>query len=78
MHDRLAPGTGIGCTADFVKMVREKGIEPKAIGVEVISDAILAKGVAEAAKHTFDNTKKVLEQVWPSTLIFNYLLELYS
>ena len=36
MHDRLAPGTGIGCTADFVKMVREKGIEPKAIGVEVI------------------------------------------
>ena len=40
MHDRLAPGTGIGCTADFVKMVREKGIEPKAIGVEVISAAI--------------------------------------
>ena len=68
MHDRLAPGTGIGCTADFVKMVREKGIEPKAIGVEVISDAILAKGVAEAAKHTFDNTKKVLEQVWPEVL----------
>ena len=68
MKRNLAPGTGIGCTADFVKMVREKGIEPKAIGVEVISDAILAKGVAEAAKHTFDNTKKVLEQVWPEVL----------
>ncbi len=38
MHDRLAPGTGIGCTAAFVKMIREKGIEPNAIGVEVISD----------------------------------------
>ena len=28
MHDRLAPGTGIGCTAAFVKMVKEKGIKP--------------------------------------------------
>ena len=24
MHDRLAPGTGIGCTAAFVKMVKER------------------------------------------------------
>lgn len=68
MHDRLAPGTGIGCTAAFVKMIREKGIEPLAVGVEVISDAILAKGIEEAAKHTFDNTKKVLEEAWPEVL----------
>ena len=68
MHDRLAPGTGIGYAADFHKQVSDIGNETKAIGVEVISDAILAKGVAEAAKHTFDNTKKVLEQVWPEVL----------
>lgn len=68
MHDRLAPGTGIGCTADFVKMVKEKGIEPNAIGVEVISDAILATGLKEAAKHTYDNTKKILEEAWPEVL----------
>ena len=68
MHDRLAPGTGIGCTADFVKMVREKGIEPNAIGVEVISDGILATGLKEAAKHTYDSTKKVLEEAWPEAL----------
>lgn len=68
MHDRLAPGTGIGCTVPFLKMIREKGIDPKVIGVEVISDPILAKGVKEAAKHTYDNTKKVLEEAWPEVL----------
>jgi len=65
MHDRLAPGTGINATEGFVKMIKEKGIKPAVIGVEVISDAILAKGVAEAAKHTYDNTIKVLEKAWP-------------
>ena len=41
MHDRLAPGTGCGNTEAFCRMLKEKGIVPKAIGVEVISDAIL-------------------------------------
>ncbi|MBV7272924.1 sugar phosphate isomerase/epimerase [Clostridiaceae bacterium UIB06] len=65
MHDRLAPGTGINATEGFVKMIKEKGIEPACIGVEVISDAILAKGVAEAAKFTYENTEKVLRKAWP-------------
>lgn len=68
MHDRLAPGTGIGCTVPFVKMIKEKGIKPNAIGVEVISDANLEKGIAYAAKHTYENTKKVLEEAWPEVL----------
>lgn len=68
MHDRLAPGTGIGCTLPFVKMIKEKGIEPKAIGVEVISDANIEKGVSYAAKHTYDNARKVLEEAWPEVL----------
>ena len=68
MHDRLAPGTGIGVTVPFVKMIREKGIRPNAIGVEVISDANLAKGVAFAAKYTYENTRKVLEEAWPEVL----------
>ena len=66
MHDRLAPGTGCGNTAAFCRMLKEKGIEPKAMGVEVISDAILAKGVA--AKFNFDNTVKVLEEGWPEAM----------
>lgn len=65
MHDRLAPGTGINAAEGFIQMIKDKGIKPAVIGVEVISDAILAKGVAEAAEYTFVNTKKVLDKVWP-------------
>ena len=68
MHDRLAPGTGIGCTAAFVEMIKNKGIKPAVVGVEVISDAILAKGVREAAAHNFNNTKAVLAKAWPEVL----------
>ncbi len=73
MHDRLAPsagkGPGIGCTADWLKMVKAHGIVPKQIGVEVISDVILAKGVAEAAKITFDGAKEALEAAgWTEAL----------
>ena len=53
MHDRLAPGTGAKDTAGFVRMVREAGVSPLAVGVEVISDAILAKGVEKAAAYTY-------------------------
>lgn len=65
MHDRLACGTGIGATAAFCKMFREKGLKPKALGVEVISDAILAKGLQEAAKYNYATTVKVLKEAWP-------------
>lgn len=68
MHDRLAPGTGIGSTIPFVKMIKEKGIQPKAIGVEVISDAYVEKGIQYAAKYTYDNARKVLEAAWPEVL----------
>ncbi len=68
MHDRLAPGTGINVTEGFVRMIKEKGIKPACLGVEVISDAILEKGVTAAAKYTYENTVKVLEKAWPEAL----------
>ena len=68
MHDRLAPGTGCGDTAAFCRMLKEKGVQPRAFGVEVISDSILARGVEEAARFNFENTKKVLESSWPEIL----------
>ena len=64
MHDRLAPGTGYGDTAAFVRMIREKGVEPKAVGVEVISDRILSEGVEKAAEINFTAARKVLEETW--------------
>lgn len=68
MHDRLAAGTGANDTAGFVKMIKESGIDPKVIGVEVISDEILSRGVDEAAKYTFDTTVDVLKEAWPEKL----------
>ncbi|MCI5952210.1 MAG: sugar phosphate isomerase/epimerase [Anaerostipes sp.] len=72
MHDRLAPaavpGPGLGCTAEWLKMIKAKGIKPNAVGVEVISDAILAKGIKEAAKETFDGAKAALAEAWPEVL----------
>ena len=65
MHDRLAPGTGAKDTAGFVKMIKDAGVDPKVVGVEVISDAILGKGLKEAAAYTYENTEKVLKEAWP-------------
>ena len=68
MHDRLAPGTGAKDTAGFLRMVKEAGISPAVVGVEVISDEILSRGLDQAANHTYENTIKVLEEVWPELL----------
>ena len=68
MHDRLAPGPGAKDTAGFIRMIREAGVSPRAVGVEVISDAILAKGVKEAAVYTHENTVNVLKETWPELL----------
>ena len=68
MHDRLAPGAGAKNTAGFVKMLKDAGVDPKVIGVEVISDAILAKGIKEAAAETFEGARKVLAEAWPEML----------
>lgn len=68
MHDRLAPGVGAKDTVGFVKMIKEAGVDPKAVGVEVISDAYLAKGIKEAAAYTYEHTEKVLKEAWPELL----------
>lgn len=68
MHDRLAPGVGAKDTAGFVSMIKESGVNPAVIGVEVISDAYLNKGLDYAADYTYENTVKVLNEVWPEQL----------
>ena len=68
MHDRMLPGTGCGNTAGFVKLIRDKGVRPAVVGVEVISDEILSRGVAQAAKENYAAARAVLEQAWPEVL----------
>lgn len=68
LHDRLAPGTGCGNIPAFYRMLKEKGVKPLAVGVEVINDKILSAGVEEAARYNFENTKMVLKNSWPEIL----------
>jgi len=68
MHDRLAPGAGDLDTAGFVKMVKDAGVDPKVIGVEVISDQYMAKGIDYVADYTYKQTVDVLKQAWPDIL----------
>ena len=68
MHDRMLPGTGYGDTAGFVKLIRDKGVRPAVVGVEVISDEILSRGVAQAAKDNYEAARAVLEETWPEVL----------
>lgn len=72
MHDRLAPGAGVKDTAGFVRMIKEAGIDPSIVGVEVISDAYLEKGIEHAAQFTFEQTEKVLKEAWPELLNLSY------
>lgn len=69
MHDRLAPGTGFeDRTERFIKMIKAAGVDPKVIGVEVISDQYMAKGIDWVAKYTYDHTVKTLQTAWPEIL----------
>ena len=55
-------------TAGFCKMLQKKGVKPNAVGVEVICDEYVEKGVDFAAKYTYDNAVKVLKEAWPEVL----------
>ncbi|WP_093624202.1 sugar phosphate isomerase/epimerase family protein [Limosilactobacillus gorillae] len=68
MHDRLAPGVGSAGTEAFIKMIKDAGVDPKVIGVEVISDQYMAKGIDWVAKYTYDNTIRALQNAWPEIL----------
>ncbi|WP_125768470.1 sugar phosphate isomerase/epimerase family protein [Companilactobacillus furfuricola] len=68
MHDRLAPGVGDLDTAKFVQMIKDAGVDPKVIGVEVISDKYMAKGLKFVADYIYRQTVEVLKQAWPGIL----------
>ena len=68
MHDRVAPGCGYGDTIGFCKMLQKKGVKPNAVGVEVICDEYVEKGVGFAAQYTYENAVKVLKEAWPEIL----------
>lgn len=68
LHDRIAPGLGFGNTVDFVRMLKEHGVSPRAIGVEVISDRYVGQGLEFAAETVYNSTVSVLEKAWPELI----------
>ena len=53
---------------NILPSIRDKGVRPAVVGVEVISDEILSRDVAQAAKDNYEAARAVLEQIWPEVL----------
>lgn len=68
MHDRMLPGTGAGNVAGFLKMLNKKGVKPLVVGIEVISDEILSRGIIKAAKENYLSTVSLLNSAWPELI----------
>ncbi len=47
------------------KILKEHGVNPRVMGVEVISDSMVATGLEYAALKVYNATKKVLDEAWP-------------
>ncbi|GAA3015223.1 sugar phosphate isomerase/epimerase family protein [Tetragenococcus solitarius] len=68
MHDRLAPGDGAIDLAAFIAMVKKAGVKPSIIGIEVVNDKLLSKGIETTAKYTYEKTIDLLKKYWPEII----------
>lgn len=68
LHDRLIPDQGAKIVRNFLTMLRESGVKPLTVGVEVISDELLKTGVNNAAQKTHEATIRALKETWPELL----------
>jgi len=60
LHHRLPPDRGFGDVAGMVRALRAKGVRPRVIAVEVISDELLARGPEVAAQTVISAARQVL------------------
>ncbi|MEK2536092.1 sugar phosphate isomerase/epimerase family protein [Tetragenococcus halophilus] len=68
MHDRLAPGDGAIDLATFIDMVKDAGVNPAIIGIEVVSDQLLNQGVKITANYFYEKTVQMLSKNWPAAI----------
>ena len=59
---RLPPGRGHGDTVGLVRALESRGVAPRVVGVEVISDELVAGGVVSAAHVSADAARDVLDR----------------
>jgi sugar phosphate isomerase/epimerase len=57
---RLPPGQGYADAVGVVRALREKGVRPRVVTAEVISDELVSRGVVTAARTTADAAREVL------------------
>jgi sugar phosphate isomerase/epimerase len=57
---RVAPGHGYGDAVGLVRALHEKGVRPRIVAVEVISDDLVSRGVDVAAHTVADAAREVL------------------
>jgi sugar phosphate isomerase/epimerase len=57
---RLPPGQGHGDAAGLVRALDARGVRPRVVAVEVISDALVAAGIESAARESADAARFVL------------------
>jgi sugar phosphate isomerase/epimerase len=60
LHHRLPPGRGHGDVAGMVRALSAKGVRPRVIAVEVISDELVSRGLDIAARTCIDAAREVL------------------
>ena len=57
---RLPPGQGYGAAVGVVRALHDKGVQPRVVTAEVISDELVSRGVDTAAQITADAAREVL------------------
>jgi sugar phosphate isomerase/epimerase len=60
---RLPPGHGHGDAVGVVRALRDRGVRPRVVAVEVISEELVARGIDFAAQICADAARAVLERV---------------
>ena len=63
---RLPPGWGYGDAVGVVRALRDKGVQPRIVTAEVISEELVSRGVDIAAQTTADATRQVLAAAAPT------------
>jgi sugar phosphate isomerase/epimerase len=62
LHHRLPPGYGYGDVVGMLRALRAKGVQPRVVAVEVMSDDLLAKGLDVTAKTVLAAAREVLDK----------------
>jgi sugar phosphate isomerase/epimerase len=62
LHHRLPPGHGYGDVVGLLHALRAKGIRPRVVAVEVMSDELMAQGLDHTARTVLGAARQVLDK----------------